>query len=100
MLGAQKIIVANVGPIGCIPFQRELNPEAGNNCFSYPNQLAQMFNTQLRSLIQELSSNLEGSKFAYANVYGIVDDIIQNSRSYGMNLKLDCFFLHTLSIDG
>lgn len=94
MLGAQKIIVANVGPIGCIPFQRELNPEAGNNCFSYPNQLAQMFNTQLRSLIQELSSNLEGSKFAYANVYGIVDDIIQNSRSYGFeNSDSSCCYL-------
>lgn len=87
-MGARKIIVANVGPIGCIPFQREINPSAGNGCVVFPNQLAQQFNTQLRSLVEELSANLEGSKFIYADVYRIVDDIIQNYSSYGMYISL------------
>ncbi|KAL6532531.1 hypothetical protein OROGR_014501 [Orobanche gracilis] len=85
-MGARKIVVANVGPIGCIPFQREIHPSAGagdGKCAVFPNQLAQIFNTQLRGLVMELTANLQGSTFIYADVYHIVDDIIQNYSSYG-----------------
>lgn len=82
-MGARKIIVTNVGPIGCIPFQREINLAAGDFCVEKPNQLARLFNVQLKSLVKELITNLEGSKFVYADVYRIVDDIIQNHISYG-----------------
>lgn len=84
-MGARKIVVANVGPIGCIPYQREINPSAaGDGCAARPNQLAQMFNYQLRNLVQELGANLQESTFIYADVYRIVDDIIHNYSSYGM----------------
>lgn len=93
-MGARKIVIVNVGPIGCIPYQREINPSEGENCVALPNQLAVMFNSQLRGLVTELSANLKGSKFIYADVYHIVDDIIQNYISYGeQNLILDIFFL-------
>ncbi|PIN19220.1 Triacylglycerol lipase [Handroanthus impetiginosus] len=82
-MGARNIVVANVGPIGCIPFEREVNPSAGDGCVVFPNQVAQMFNSQLKGLVNELSANLEGSRFIYADVYGIVDGIIQNYSSYG-----------------
>ncbi|XVF28200.1 hypothetical protein REPUB_Repub15cG0008400 [Reevesia pubescens] len=84
-LGARKIVVVNVGPIGCIPYERDLNPTSGDNCASRPNQMAQLFNTELRSLIKELSTSLKGSNFVYADVYYIVDDMIQNYRSYGFD---------------
>ena len=82
-MGARKIIVANVGPIGCIPYVRDTNPAAGDNCVSLANQLAQLFNAELKSLIIDLSANLQESKFAYADVYRIVEDILQNYISYG-----------------
>lgn len=82
-MGARKIIVVNVGPIGCIPYQREINPSAGDKCVSFPNGLAQLFNTQLRGLVTHLNSQLIGSKFVYADAYEIVQDIIQNYSSYG-----------------
>ncbi|KAF6143381.1 hypothetical protein GIB67_001325 [Kingdonia uniflora] len=81
-LGARKVIVANVGSIGCIPYQRDVNPATGDACVSFPNQLAVLFNERLRPLVMELSSNLAGSKFVYADVYNIVSDIILNFRSY------------------
>ena len=95
-MGARKIVVANVGPIGCIPYQRDINPSAGENCVSYPNQLAQMYNTQLKDLVAKLNTNLRGSKFVYADVYHIVDDIIQNYRSFGV-LFIYFFALSSLS---
>ncbi|KAB2599298.1 GDSL esterase/lipase [Pyrus ussuriensis x Pyrus communis] len=82
-LGARKILVTNVGPIGCIPYERDTNPDAGDSCVEKPNQLAQLFNPELKSLLMELNANLEGSKFVYADVYRIVDDITQNYISYG-----------------
>ncbi|XP_030528137.1 GDSL esterase/lipase At4g16230-like isoform X1 [Rhodamnia argentea] len=82
-LGARRIIVANVGPIGCIPFERDTNGATTDSCIDFPNQMAQLFNTQLRSLVADLLSSLEGSKFVYADVYRIVQDIIDNYVSYG-----------------
>lgn len=87
-LGARKIVVANVGPIGCIPNQRDANPSAGDSCVIFPNQLAYLFNTQLKDLIVELNSNLAGSIFVYADIYHILEDILQNYTAYGMLLTL------------
>lgn len=84
-LGARKFVVANVGPIGCIPSQRDANPGAGDGCVAFPNQLAQLFNSQLKVLVAELNSNLEGSVFAYADVYQILEDILQNSEALGFD---------------
>ncbi|KAH1231851.1 GDSL esterase/lipase [Glycine max] len=82
-LGARKIIVTNVGPIGCIPIQRDMNPAAGDGCVTFPNQLAQSFNIQLKGLIAELNSNLKGAMFVYADVYNILEDILNNYEAYG-----------------
>ncbi|XP_027338950.1 GDSL esterase/lipase At4g16230-like [Abrus precatorius] len=82
-LGARKIVVANVGPIGCIPYMRDFNPYDGDDCVTFPNQLVQLFNTQLKSLIAELRTNLEGSLFVYADVYHMMEDIILNYNKYG-----------------
>ena len=100
-MGARRILVANVGPIGCIPFERDINPSAGENCVAFPNQLAQLFNSQLKDLIAELSTNLSGSKFVYGDVYHIVDDILRNYISFGVVLfcSLFSFFLRILSTD-
>ncbi|XP_022956249.1 LOW QUALITY PROTEIN: GDSL esterase/lipase At4g16230-like [Cucurbita moschata] len=82
-LGARNIVVVNVGPIGCIPYQRDSNPSLGSNCANSPNLMAQLFNNQLRGLITELGAQFQNSNFLYANAYHIVQDIVQNHASYG-----------------
>ncbi|XP_047317965.1 GDSL esterase/lipase At4g16230-like [Impatiens glandulifera] len=82
-MGGRKIVVTNIGPIGCIPYQREVNPSAGNNCAAFPNEIAQLFNSQLKDLISELRTSLVGSNFLYADAYNIFVDIIQNYTTYG-----------------
>ncbi|KAJ0577303.1 putative triacylglycerol lipase [Helianthus annuus] len=84
-MGARKIVVPNVGPIGCIPYQRDITPSAGDNCVALPNHLAQLFNLQLKGLLQELSNSLQGSAFIFADVYRIVADIVKNHKSYGFD---------------
>lgn len=85
-LDARKILVVNVGPIGCIPYMREQSLSSSTKCFDLANQLAENFNSRLKDLVQELSSSLDGSIFVYANVNSIVSDIIQNYRHYGFEV--------------
>lgn len=75
--------MANVGPIGCIPYQREFNSAAGYDCLTYANEMAESFNQQLKSLVMELNLAMEDAFFVYADVYHIVSDIIRNYTSYG-----------------
>ncbi|XP_047173698.1 GDSL esterase/lipase At4g16230-like isoform X4 [Vigna umbellata] len=84
-LGARKIVVANVGPIGCIPYIRDVNLNLydEDECVTFPNELAQLFNTQLKSLVEELGTKLEGSLFVYADVYHIMEDILMSYKDYG-----------------
>ncbi|KAL9690581.1 hypothetical protein QQ045_010985 [Rhodiola kirilowii] len=83
-MDARKFLVANVGPIGCIPYMRDNNPIEGRvHCYDYANQLAQLFNNKLEKLVSELSKEMEGSAFIYANTCHIFSDILQNHTSYG-----------------
>lgn len=83
-LGARKVVVVNVGPIGCIPNQRDANLVEGDSCIAFANQIAILFNTQLKSLVAELNSNLAGSMFVYGDVYHILEDILINYAALGM----------------
>ncbi|CAN1281592.1 GDSL esterase/lipase At4g16230 [Linum perenne] len=74
-LGARKIVVVNVGPIGCIPYIRDINPSSGDKCATFPNELARSYNAKLKTLVQGLSKSLTGSYLVYADVYRIVSDI-------------------------
>ncbi|XP_062108806.1 GDSL esterase/lipase At4g16230-like isoform X2 [Humulus lupulus] len=94
-LGARKIVVLNVGPIGCTPNQRDTNPNILlDKCVVFPNWLAQLFNTQLKSLITELTTTLEGSKLVYADFYNVMKDIIDNYSKYGFeNSDSSCCYV-------
>lgn len=81
-------MVPNVGPIGCIPYERDTNPGSGESCVKFPNQIARLYNSKLRVLIEELGSALKGSQFVYADVYHIVDDMIRNHLAYGPDKSL------------
>ncbi|KAM1048005.1 hypothetical protein ACFX13_027854 [Malus domestica] len=82
-LDARKFVIGNVGPIGCIPYQRTINQLNADQCVDLPNKLALQYNGRLKGLLAELSENLPGSTFVYANVYDVVMDLITNYDKYG-----------------
>ncbi|KAI3462783.1 hypothetical protein Pfo_019446 [Paulownia fortunei] len=82
-LDARKFIVGNVGPIGCIPYQKTINQLSEDECVSLPNKLALQYNARLKDLLQELNENLEGATFVLANVYDLVMELITNYSKYG-----------------
>ncbi|XP_076945413.1 GDSL esterase/lipase At2g23540-like [Bidens hawaiensis] len=82
-LDARKFIIGNVGPIGCIPYQRTINQLKENECVALPNQLALRYNAKLKDLVAELNDNLPGATFVHANVYDLVLELITNYDKYG-----------------
>nr|XP_043613631.1 GDSL esterase/lipase At5g08460-like [Erigeron canadensis] len=86
-LGLRKFFIAGIGPLGCIPNQLATNFAPPGTCASLANDLAVMFNTQLRSLIIQLNTNNTDAIFVYGNTYDAVSDILKNSNSYGFTVN-------------
>ncbi|KAK9071728.1 hypothetical protein SSX86_008157 [Deinandra increscens subsp. villosa] len=82
-LDARKFILGNVGPIGCIPYQRTINQLNADECVALPNQLALRYNAKLKDLLAQLNDNLPGATFVHANVYDLVLELITNYDKYG-----------------
>ncbi|CAH2049778.1 unnamed protein product [Thlaspi arvense] len=57
-LDARKFVVGNVGPIGCIPYQKTINRLKEDECVELPNKLALQYNARLKDLLAELNDNL------------------------------------------
>lgn len=82
-LGARKIVVFEVGAIGCIPYVRRKYEHKGQVCVEDKNQLVSHYNKLLPPLLQNLTSSLEGSTFVNALVESLGRDAIINPSKYG-----------------
>ncbi|KAL4180361.1 hypothetical protein AMTRI_Chr13g91760 [Amborella trichopoda] len=82
-LDARKFVIGNVGPIGCIPYQKSINQLKLNQCVSLPNKLAVQYNARLKDLLDQMNQNMPGAKFLYANVYDLVLQLITNYADFG-----------------
>lgn len=81
-IGARKIIMFEIGPIGCISsVTRKINHSG--KCVKKINQLAVTFNNQLATLLRSLTSTLQGSEFILGQVYWLGYDAIINPSNYG-----------------
>ncbi|KAK3007493.1 hypothetical protein RJ639_014615 [Escallonia herrerae] len=84
--GARKMVLIGVGQIGCSPNVLAQNSQDGSTCVQRINEANQMFNTRLRSLVDDLNKNLPNAKAIYVNAYGIFQDIINNPSSFGFRV--------------
>ncbi|KAG6666365.1 hypothetical protein I3843_01G023700 [Carya illinoinensis] len=82
-LDARKFVIGNVGPIGCIPYQKTINQLKEDECVELPNKLALQYNARLKDLLAQLNENLPGALFVHANVYDLVLDLITNYKQHG-----------------
>ncbi|XP_020540068.1 GDSL esterase/lipase At5g08460 isoform X2 [Jatropha curcas] len=86
-LGLRKFLLAAVGPLGCIPNQLATGLAPPGQCLSFVNNMVQLFNTQLRSAVDELNKNSTSlrtdSVFVFGDTYGAFEDILDNHTSYG-----------------
>ncbi|XP_071728581.1 GDSL esterase/lipase EXL3-like [Rutidosis leptorrhynchoides] len=86
-LGARRIGVFGVPPIGCLPSQRTLQGGTQRECAQKYNELAVLFNNKLSTEINYLNLNLPYAKMVYIDGYYLPLDMIQNPTKYGFDVS-------------
>ncbi|KAK6149357.1 hypothetical protein DH2020_016882 [Rehmannia glutinosa] len=82
-LGARKMSLTGLPPMGCLPLERTTNLASGGDCIDEYNHVAMDFNQKLNALVETLNKELSGLQLVLTNPYAILYDIIQNPHSFG-----------------
>ncbi|KAG8385377.1 hypothetical protein BUALT_Bualt03G0036700 [Buddleja alternifolia] len=69
--GARKVAVFGIGLLGCLPQELARFPTNGSACVDSINNIVQLFNDRLVTLIGNLNTNLPGAQFTYINITSI-----------------------------
>lgn len=75
-----------MGPLGCIPDQLAARAALPGECVAAVNEMAELFNDRLKSLVDLLNSDSKTAAegiFVYGNTYGAAVDILTNPFAYG-----------------
>ncbi|EFJ07808.1 hypothetical protein SELMODRAFT_429497 [Selaginella moellendorffii] len=79
--GARRIVVFNLGPLGCTPMVRRI---LHGSCFNLFNEIAGAFNLALKMLVRELVMRLPGVRISYAKGFNAMTEIMSNASAYGL----------------
>ncbi|KAL7000010.1 hypothetical protein U1Q18_001160 [Sarracenia purpurea var. burkii] len=91
-LGARKISLGGLPPMGCLPLERATNFRNGNKCVESYNIVALSFNDKLRGLVEELNKQLPGVAVVLSNPYYVMLSMVRRPSSYGkFNKETDTF---------
>ncbi|KAI5333844.1 hypothetical protein L3X38_023976 [Prunus dulcis] len=82
-LGARKMSISGLPPMGCLPLERTTNILSGSDCIEEYNDVARIFNEKLQGLIEKLSKKLVRIQLVLSNPYDILLEIIQNPATFG-----------------
>ena len=82
-LGARKIGVTSLPPLGCLPAVRTLFGFHENGCVSRINTDAQGFNKKINSAASNLQKQLPGLKIVVFDIYKPLYDLIQSPSKSG-----------------
>ncbi|KAL5725931.1 hypothetical protein ACHQM5_009015 [Ranunculus cassubicifolius] len=90
-MGARKISITGLPPMGCLPLIRSISPSSLGQCWERYNEVAKDFNYKLDKSIIKLNEELNGIEVVKSNTYDIVLDIIQKPFKYGFeNVDVAC----------
>ncbi|KAL1205164.1 GDSL esterase/lipase [Cardamine amara subsp. amara] len=83
--GARKFALIGIGAVGCSPNALARSSD-GTTCNNQINSANQIFNSKLRSLVDQLNNNHPDAKFIYINAYDIFQDMIKNPSRFGFTV--------------
>ncbi|XP_010536687.1 PREDICTED: GDSL esterase/lipase At4g26790-like [Tarenaya hassleriana] len=90
-LGARKISLTGLVPIGCLPLERTTRIIYGSQCIDEYNDAARDFNVKLESMAAEMNLQHYGLKLVFSNPYGLFSEILNNPQSFGFrNVRSAC----------
>ncbi|KAI9187165.1 hypothetical protein LWI28_025066 [Acer negundo] len=75
-LGARKICISGLPPMGCLPLERTTNMFNGSDCVEEYNDVAKDFNGQLQEMVMKLNKELPGIQLVLSSPYDILLETI------------------------
>lgn len=93
--GAKKVALYSLLPIGCAPSEIARYGTNGALCVEHINAQVVLFNSRLRSLVDELNNNFKDAKFIYVNLYDLALAAIMNPAPFGKYTDPNLFFPST-----
>jgi len=92
-MGARKVVVVSMGPLGCIPYQLTVRLILNGECSEKANNDARLFNVGVLAMVKQLNAELPGANFIYADAYKIAIDIVSNPSQFGKTSISEIFQL-------
>ncbi|KAJ7263696.1 hypothetical protein O6H91_21G035400 [Diphasiastrum complanatum] len=98
-VGARKVAVVSLAPLGCLPSQITLYGKGSTDCIQFQNKQAASFNRELQKTTRSLKSKLSGITLVYLDIYTVLADAVKNPESYGFNqVSKSCCGLGKLAV--
>lgn len=82
-LGARKISLTGLPPMGCLPLERAINILEYHSCMDEYNYVALEFNAKLGLLVTKLNKDLPGFQMVDANAYDFVLQLVTQPSQFG-----------------
>ncbi|EFJ34368.1 hypothetical protein SELMODRAFT_438768 [Selaginella moellendorffii] len=87
-LGARRIAVVSLAPLGCVPSQVTLFNHGELQCVEDHNQDAVLFNAALQSTVNSIKDGFPGLRLAYVDIYTLFTNVLANPGKYGFQQTL------------
>ncbi|XP_057504438.1 GDSL esterase/lipase APG-like [Actinidia eriantha] len=84
-LGARRIGVTSLPPIGCLPAARTLFGYHESGCIARFNTDAQQFNKKIKAAVTGLPKQLPGLKIAVFDIFKPLYDLVQTPSKFGFS---------------
>lgn len=85
-MGARRIAVLGLPPIGCVPSQRTIGGGIQRKCSEKANEAAKLFNNKIAAKIDSLNKQLPDLKLVYFDIYYPLLNLILHPANYGIYL--------------
>ncbi|KAL9686930.1 hypothetical protein QQ045_031324 [Rhodiola kirilowii] len=83
--GGRKFALISIGQIGCSPNQLA-NSQDGTTCVSKINEANRIFNSKLKSLVDQFNNDLPEGRAIYINAYDIFQDMVNRPSAFGFSV--------------
>jgi hypothetical protein len=93
-LGARRLVLLDILPVGCLPSQRAIT--ANGECNDDGNYVSGLFNSLLRTEMAKAS--MPGMKYSIASVYNVFSDMITNPTLAGNKPRTFLFVICLITL--
>ena len=85
-LGARRLVLLDVLPVGCLPSQRATTVDG--ECDGDGNYLSELFNSLLRvEMAKAVTTSVPAMRYSIASLYNVLTDMIANPTLAGKHQR-------------